>query len=116
MTYALAEQADGLDVPIEIVLFDDGEPDPALNAAVTMTLESLDVPACLVTAGRNIGRAAARNRLARAARGDWLLYLDADMDIPDGFLAEWAALVDAQDFDAAFGGYEPGPAYDPRHR
>ncbi|MEE2566785.1 glycosyltransferase family 2 protein [Hyphobacterium marinum] len=112
----LAGQAAELEKPVEIVLFDDGRPDPDLNARVEQALESLPVPACLVTAARNVGRAAARNRLAAAARGDWLLYLDADMDVPDGFLAAYLEAIDVDDFDAAFGGYSPGPATDPRHR
>lgn len=113
---ALARQVAELGAPVELVFFDDGMPDPALNAAVETALEALDVPACLVSSPRNVGRAAARNRLAAAARGEWLLYLDADMDIPDGFLARYLDALEADDFDAAFGGYAPGPATDPRHR
>lgn len=112
----LARQIGALEQRVEIVLFDDGMPDPELNSAVEQALDVLPVPACLVTAGRNVGRAAARNRLAAAARGDWLLYLDADMDVPDGFLARYLDAIAADEFDAAFGGYAPGPATEPRHR
>ncbi len=116
LVLALCDQIETASDCVEIVLFDDGEPDPALNRTVERTISQLNFPACLVTSGRNVGRAAARNRLAMAARGEWLLYLDADMDVPQAFIDTYIAAMDHAGFDAVFGGYEPGPAHDPRHR
>jgi len=92
---------------IEIVLLDDGRPDPALNAQVERTLRAMTAPARLLTAANNIGRAAGRNLLASQARGRWVLFLDADMTPgDDAFLAAYLERIATDDFDAAFGGYE----------
>jgi glycosyltransferase involved in cell wall biosynthesis len=92
---------------VELIAFDDGKPDAALNAAVSEQISRLDAPAALITARMNRGRAAARNHLARAARGSWVLYLDADMAPTPGFLARWLDLIEGAAADALFGGYTP---------
>lgn len=92
---------------IEIVLLDDGRPDMDLHAAVRRTLQAMTAPARLLCAETNIGRSCGRNLLASRARGDWLLFLDADMQPgDDSFLAAYLERVAENDFDAAFGGYE----------
>ncbi|PIW54289.1 MAG: hypothetical protein COW16_12060, partial [Sphingomonadales bacterium CG12_big_fil_rev_8_21_14_0_65_65_10] len=106
---ALTEEIAAGELPVEVVLFDDGEPDPELNASVATAVDSLPAPARLLTARRNVGRAAGRNRLASAAIGDWQLFLDADMTVTDGFLKTWLGLICAYEFDAAFGGYTADP-------
>ncbi len=107
----------GSDRTIEILLFDDGMPDADLNADVQRTLKAMTAPARLITSNTNIGRSAGRNLLASKARGEWLLFLDADMQPgDDGFLAAYLERIAADDFDAAFGGYvtdrPKDPAYD----
>ncbi|WP_297733055.1 glycosyltransferase family 2 protein [uncultured Maricaulis sp.] len=98
----LAMRADDL----EIVLYDDGEPDPALNQAICTHIDRLDLPVRVLTSVRNRGRAAGRNLLARRAQADWLLYLDADM-IPsdDAFLDRYRQALGDGRADALFGGY-----------
>lgn len=89
----------------EIVLLDDGSPDSAAFTRLS------GHPACaagsvrVLRSDRNLQRSGARNALAAAARAEWLLFLDADMQIPEGFLQGWAALLRDADFDAAYGGY-----------
>ncbi|WP_417477100.1 glycosyltransferase family 2 protein [Maricaulis sp.] len=101
---------------IEILLLDDGCPDPGLNEAVSRTVRALSAPARLLTAAENIGRSAGRNLLARQARGRWLLYLDADMQPgDDGFLDAYLERIELDDFDAAFGGYETAEPEDRRY-
>lgn len=100
---AFAGQGDGA---IELVLLDDGCPDATLNAKTASAVRDCPWPARLVSARTNLGRAAARNALAHRARARWLLYLDADMELADGFLARWRAIAAQADFDAAFGGFE----------
>ncbi|GJL96699.1 MAG: glycosyl transferase [Hyphobacterium sp.] len=112
---SLAEQVERNRLPVEIVLFDDGEPDPELNGRVETAVFTTSTPARLLTSRKNVGRAAGRNRLASAAIGQWLLFLDADMTVKDGFLRTWLHLVDAFEFDAAFGGYTADPVTDRAH-
>lgn len=102
---------------IEIVLLDDGRPDAALNATVARTVRALSAPARLLTLAENAGRAAGRNTLASRARGRWLLYLDADMrPLDDAFLDAYLERIDADDFDAAFGGFQTEETTDPEVR
>lgn len=113
---ALAEQI-GNAGDVEIVLHDDGEPDSELNAALERVLAAMSQPARLLTSTRNRGRSAGRNLLAGQARGDWLLYLDADMaPASPGFLAAYRTVMADPAADSAFGGYETDWPADPdRH-
>lgn len=112
---ALAAEISAHELPIEIVLFDDGEPDPELNARIARAVDALRAPARLLTARRNVGRAAGRNRLASAAIGEWQLFLDADMTVSEHFLRTWLEQIDGFEFDAAFGGYTADPAQEKSH-
>ncbi|MBR9826273.1 MAG: glycosyltransferase family 2 protein [Alphaproteobacteria bacterium] len=92
---------------IEILLFDDGCPDPELNSRVKRTLKAMTAPARLITCEDNIGRSAGRNVLVSEAAGLWSLFLDADMmPSDDAFLSAYLERIEKDDFDAAFGGYE----------
>jgi glycosyltransferase involved in cell wall biosynthesis len=93
-------------VSAEIVVLDDGSGDEALARKVGDTVEGLNLPARLVRLSANEGRAKGRNRLARHARGDYLLFLDADM-LPDTpqFLGDWLRLIGSEKPDIAFGGF-----------
>jgi glycosyltransferase involved in cell wall biosynthesis len=93
-------------VEAEIIVLDDGSRDEALAQRVGETVSSVNLPARLIRLSANEGRAKGRNRLARHARGQWLLFLDADM-LPDsaGFLANWLRLIETDTPDVAFGGF-----------
>ena len=69
----------------EVVVGDDCSTDEAVrrdNAQV------LALPYCRIMAEKsNVGRAAIRNHLAESAQYAWLLYLDAALYVPDGFVA-----------------------------
>lgn len=105
LVLALDGQAVAASSPVEIVLCDDGSADAGLTRKVEATLSGLSVRAWLISKAANEGRAAARNSLAAAATGEWLLFLDADMTVPDGFLQRWLIAIDDGAFDAAFGGF-----------
>jgi hypothetical protein len=64
------------------------------------------LPVRLITLTANEGRSIGRNRLASAARGGSLLFLDSDMR-PDHrrFLRDWADLAAREDPAVAFGGF-----------
>lgn len=112
----LADEIAAGGLPVEIVLFDDGEPDPDLNISVAAAVDRLPAPARLLTSRRNVGRAAGRNRLASAAIGNWQLFLDADMTVTEDFLQTWMQLIESYEFDAAFGGYTADPVQQNSHR
>ena len=103
---ALAEQAGALDGQVEIVCLDDGSADMALAALVGQAVQAMDAPAAFLCSHVNLGRAKGRNRLAKAARSPWLLFLDADM-LPDGpsFLKAYLALIGEAAPAVTFGGF-----------
>ncbi|KAA5804704.1 glycosyltransferase family 2 protein [Alkalicaulis satelles] len=92
---------------VEVVIYEDGAPDPALSEALRAAALYAPVPVRVLTAQDNLGRSAARNRLGGAARGAWLLFLDADMRAGEGFLPRWLDILASCQADAVFGGYEP---------
>ena len=103
---ALSAQASSLDGRVEVVTLDDGGGDDALADRIAEAVMGLAAPARFIRLSVNEGRARGRNRLAASARGRHLLFLDADM-APDGpgFLADYLALIEAEDVAVAFGGF-----------
>lgn len=90
---------------VEFVLLDDGSNTASLLARVLGAAEALGAPARVIVWSKNQGRAAARNRLVGEARGEYVLFLDADMlpDAPD-FLANWLEVIQRDRPFIAFGG------------
>ncbi len=95
---ALARQA-RVSVPVEIVVVDDGSNDD--TAALARSSAGVEV----ITQA-NAGPAAARNRGARAARGDILVFTDADCEpAPDWLARLTRPLLEDESVDAAKGVY-----------
>ncbi|MET4684476.1 glycosyltransferase family 2 protein [Brevundimonas faecalis] len=91
---------------VEIILLDDGTADAALTDSLVMTIDGMSLPVRLITLSANRGRSEGRNRLAEAARGASLLFLDSDMRPDhDRFLTVWADLARDQAPAVAFGGF-----------
>ncbi len=90
---------------VEFVLLDDGSASAALVANVIAAAEATGAPARIIVSGVNLGRAVGRNRLIAEARGEHVLFLDADM-LPDtpAFLAIWLGVAATQTPRVAFGG------------
>lgn len=86
----LEEQASQLPVPCEITCLDDGSDESckAKNASLAALphVRYAELP-------QNVGRARVRNLLAEEARYEYLLFLDCDSIVPDGFLAAYEALL-----------------------
>lgn len=103
---ALLAALDREALPVEVIVLDDGSGDATLASRVGEAVEAMRLPARFVRLAANEGRAKGRNRLTRHARADRFLFIDADM-LPDTghFLADWLALIAAQDPAAAFGGF-----------
>jgi GT2 family glycosyltransferase len=73
---------------IEILIGDDGSSPDFRNK-----YKALEEPGVrLIVSEKNIGRAAIRNKLALEAKGDYLLFIDADAMIPgtaDAYISKW---------------------------
>ena len=102
----LDREATSVGGAVEIVILDDGTNDRALTADLIAVVERMALPVRLMTLVRNEGRSIGRNRLAEAARGGSLLFLDSDMR-PDrtDFIKTWVDLVKTEDPAVAFGGF-----------
>lgn len=90
---------------VEFVLLDDGSGSAELLTRVLNAVGALAAPARVIVWAKNRGRAAGRNRLVAEARGEYVLFLDADM-IPDAsdFLSRWLSVAADARPVAAFGG------------
>jgi len=102
---ALFERLRGAPCDVEFILIDDGSASASLLAAVIAAAERVSFSVRLIVWEKNRGRAAARNRLIAEARGEYVLFLDADM-IPDSphFLKTWLGVLATQRPVVAFGG------------
>jgi glycosyltransferase involved in cell wall biosynthesis len=102
---ALLEAMTPAPADVEFILLDDGSANAQLTADVIAAASRLGASARVIVWRSNRGRAAARNRLIAAARGEYVLFLDADM-LPDRptFLLHWLSVTRCQQPDVAFGG------------
>ena len=102
----LADEQGSHTSQVEILLLDDGTNNPALSARMISAVDRLPMAASLLTLTENIGRARGRNLMASKARGEFLLFLDADM-LPDrdSFLRDWLDLIARESPAVAFGGF-----------
>ena len=97
---------------IEIVCADDGSPDRTLAPALERRMAGLAVACRLLESAANLGRSRIRNRLAEAARGEYVLFLDGDMQLRDpAFLRTYLDFLAGREtagipVDVAFGGFE----------
>ena len=91
---------------VEIVLLDDGSQMPAITAEIEAFMATCPMAIELISLIDNEGRARGRNRLTSAARGDYFLFLDADM-LPDNpaFLDRWLYQVETSLPAVVFGGF-----------
>lgn len=91
---------------VEIILLDDGSAMPEITAEVERFMAASPMAVELITLTGNEGRARGRNRLIAAARGAYVLFLDADM-LPDNpaFLDRWLYHVETTLPAVVFGGF-----------
>ena len=102
----LNREALALNGAVELVLLDDGTNDQGLTDRLIAQIETSALPIRLISLYANEGRSIGRNRLASAARGASLLFLDSDMRPDHGrFLQTWADLAGKGQTAVAFGGF-----------
>ena len=75
-------------VPCEHLVMDGGSSDRTVEIASSF-------PQCTVHSGRDRGLYDAMNRGAFFARGEWLVFLQADDWLPEGALAAWRETIEA---------------------
>jgi glycosyltransferase involved in cell wall biosynthesis len=94
---------------VEIVLVDDGTGDIGLDTKVRAAIDAWPGPATLVRFHTNQGRSSARNRAIQAARGSYILFIDADMLPGDAqFLTRYFDAIKKRSSAIIFGGFTAG--------
>ncbi len=92
---------------VEILLYDDGTADAAVNARLSAIAKTASAPVHLNFAPVNKGRSAARNALFADAKSPWVLFLDADMlPADDRFLERYLEAIRAGAAEIIFGGFQ----------
>ncbi|MDW8246337.1 MAG: glycosyltransferase family 2 protein [Sandaracinaceae bacterium] len=78
-----------------ICVCDDGSGDPQLSQKLRALLSAHRGPGTLITLAANRGRSGARNALIAHSQSEWLLFLDADTEIPSPlFLVRYFQAID----------------------
>jgi len=91
---------------LEILLYDDGTCDADVNSHLCAAVKAAPIPVRLIMANTNHGRSTARNVLQSSARGDWVLFLDADMrPVTKHFIADYLYHIKEGSADIIFGGF-----------
>jgi glycosyltransferase involved in cell wall biosynthesis len=91
---------------VEAIVVDDGTGDTALDGRVREAIELWPGAGMAVRLHQNRGRSAARNRAIASARGEYLLFVDADMLPGDNqFLSRYLDLIQRRATAVAFGGF-----------
>ena len=105
---------------IEILAWDDGTNDPGLVEGLETSLARQTANISVHVCPENRGRSSARNALFEAAKADWILFLDADMQPGDAqFLARYLEAIEARAGHVLFGGFTvipDGPETTALHR
>ncbi len=110
----LIEQAKGLEIPTEIICYDDNsEPNLAL---ANKWLEEADEVSYKVLPV-NVGRSAIRNQLAKAATFPYLLYLDCDSGIlSETFLSQYLSHLHENKIICGGRNYSSSPPHESKLR
>lgn len=111
LVYDLHEQAEGLGIPYEIIVAEDGSHSPV---NIIANHKIIDLTNCRhIQRKENVGRSAIRNVLIREAKGDMLLFMDSDGKVVrDDFLKKYVEA--AKEHDVVCGGMKtPDVNYDP---
>ena len=109
LLHQLAKQAER-DPDVEIIIYDDGSSNTAPNENIRHIAAHVPARIKILTNSENNGRSYARNVMTSFAKGDWVLFLDADMlPISDTFIKNYLSEICADHMDVMFGGFEVPP-------
>ncbi|GHC61384.1 glycosyltransferase family A protein [Ulvibacter litoralis] len=98
---ALHSQLEGISTPIEIIVLDDGSSSFIKEHEALNALRSTR----FIISENNEGRTATRNKLAKLASYNWLLFLDADvLPLRQSFLKAYIASAENTTAAVIFGG------------
>ncbi len=90
---------------VEIVMADDGSRDAGPVHSLLARMRTAGVPCSMLVLHGNRGRARVRNLLGAAARGDYILFLDGDMELTSpAYLGDYLRLIQGGRPAVAFGG------------
>lgn len=111
LAQSIARQAIASKLQIELVCIDDGS-----DAEFVERNRPVENIGRYIVLDHNVGRAAVRNLLMLNASGDYLLFLDDDCIVPEGFIARYAETLHDQP-DVVVGGRVYDARFnDRRHR
>ena len=88
---SLASQAAALEAEVELVFIDDHS-----DADWRERNKELAGLGTYIELEENVGRARIRNMFLQHTRGDYLLFLDVDSEVKEGFLARYAEVLDGR--------------------
>jgi len=96
----------------EILIGDDGSSPEYIDNYRSLETENVRV----ISSEKNIGRAAIRNKLALEAKGDYFLFIDADVMIPgtaDAYITKWLPFIEKSKVICGGTLYHESPPGDP---
>jgi glycosyltransferase involved in cell wall biosynthesis len=106
--------AAGLDEPFEVIVVSDGSVDGTAERVIESELPDVRV----LYYDRNLGKGYAVKTGAREARGRWVGYVDADLDLDPAALPGYVATAEREELDFAIGSkrHPDSRVYYPRSR
>ena len=107
---AVRRQSEGLALEVETVCIDDHS-----DSGWLVRNEALEGMCTYVKLPENVGRARIRNLFLQHARGEYMLFLDNDSILPEGFLQRYAAMLEAKPCVVVGGRIYPPESDDRQH-
>lgn len=107
---AVRRQSEGLALEVETVCIDDHS-----DSGWLIRNEALEGMCTYVKLPENVGRARIRNLFLQHARGEYMLFLDNDSILPEGFLQRYAAMLEAKPCVVVGGRIYPPESDDRQH-
>lgn len=107
---AVRRQSEGLALEVETVCIDDHS-----DSGWLIRNEALEGMCTYVKLPENVGRARIRNLFLQHARGEYMLFLDNDSILPEGFLQRYAAMLEAKPCAVVGGRIYPPESDDRQH-